>query len=58
MQYKVIKSFIERNGKIRKKGDTINMVDIVADFYEKHNYIKMLDDIKDEDMKPVKRGKK
>ena len=44
MKYKVKKSFIERNGKIRKKNDIVDMVDVVAEFYEKNGYIEKIDD--------------
>ena len=44
MLYKVKKSFIERNGKIRKKGDVIPMVDVVAKFYEENKFIEKIED--------------
>ena len=43
MKYLVKKSFIERNGKVRKKGDKIDMVDVVAEFYEKNKFIEKID---------------
>lgn len=39
MKYKALKIFIERNGKVRQKGDTFDMTDIVANFYVKNGYI-------------------
>ena len=57
MLYKVKKSFIERNGKIRKKGDVIPMVDVVAKFYEENKFIEKIEDGK-EDVQVEKKDKK
>ena len=44
MKYRVKKTFIERNGKVRKKGSVVDIVDVVAEFYEKNNYIEKIND--------------